>query len=100
MIGRGLLADPFLPERICAGADNRGDDFSDREKAILSDFLEELYEEYERELSEGTAIIKMKELWNFMAVSFPENKKQLKAISKSRNRSEYLAAARSLWILK
>ena len=95
MIGRCLLADPFLPERICAGADPRGDDFSDREKKILLSFLEELYEDYERELSEATAIIKMKELWNFMAVSFPDNKKQLKAISKSRNGSEYKTAVRN-----
>ena len=92
MIGRGLLADLFLPERIRRGDDAAGDLSPDGEKEILSGFLEELYDEYERELSESAAIAKMKDLWNFMAVSFPDNKKQIKAISKSGNVREYKAA--------
>ncbi len=95
MLGRGLLADPFLPKRICLGGDTGGTPFSEEEKKNLLGFLEELYEEYERELSEGTAIVKMKDLWNFMAVSFPGNEKQLKAIRKSRNGSEYKTAVRN-----
>ena len=95
MIGRGLLADPFLPKRICMGDDNERPLFSDGEKKILLGFLEELYEAYERELSAGTAIVKMKDLWNFMSVSFPEHGKQLKAISKSRNAGEYRSAVRN-----
>ncbi len=97
MIGRGLLADPFLPERISRCDETGGNVFSDRENKIMLGFLEELYEEYERELSEGTAILKMKDLWNFMAVSSPEQKKQLKAIRKSRNGSEYRIAVRNIF---
>ena len=97
MIGRGLLADPFLPERICRCDDTGGGVFSDREKKLLLEFLEELYEEYEQELSEGTALLKMKDLWNFMAISFPEQKKQIKTIRKSRNGSEYKLAVRSIF---
>ncbi len=95
MIGRGLLADPFLPKRICLGEDAGKNSFSNEEKRILHGFLIELYEEYERELSEGTAIIKMKDLWNFMAVSFPGHEKQVKAIRKSRNGSEYKDAVKN-----
>ncbi len=98
MIGRGLLADPFLPGRICRGDDTEGDSFSDSEKKIMLGFLNELYEEYERELSEGTALLKMKDLWNFMAISFPEDKKQLKSIRKSRTGSEYKIAVRSIFM--
>ncbi len=97
MIGRGLLADPFLPERICRCDESGGNAFSDREKKVMLGFLEELYEEYEQKLSEGTAIMKMKDLWNFMAVSFPEQKKELKAIKKSHNGSEYKIAVRSIF---
>ncbi len=74
MIGRGLLADPFLPERIRHCDDAGRNDFTDHEKKTMLEFLEELYEEYERELSEGTALLKMKDLWNFMAISFPGQK--------------------------
>ena len=76
MTGRGLLADPFLPERI-KNNESRGEDgFSEREKEIMLGFLEELFDEYERDISEGTALLKMKDLWNFMAVSFPGQKGQ------------------------
>ncbi len=97
MIGRGLLADPFLPERICRCDETGGKIISDRENKVLLGFLEELYEEYARELSEGTAILKMKDLWNFMAVLFPDQKKGIKAIRKSRNGTEYRSAVRSLF---
>ena len=95
MLGRGLLSDPFLPERICEGS-MKGEEFSDREKERLLGFLEELYRGYEQELSEGTALLKMKDIWNFMADAFPEQKKQLKSIKKSRTGQEYLIAVRNL----
>ncbi len=96
MTGRGLLADPFLPERI-RSRESMGDvGFSDREKAIVHGFLTELYDEYERDLSEGTALLKMKDLWNFMAVSFPDSEKKLKAIRKARSGLEYKAAVKSI----
>ena len=70
--------------------------FSDREKAIVHGFLTELYDEYERDLSEGTALLKMKDLWNFMAASFPGQEKKMKAIRKARSGWEYKAAVKSL----
>ena len=97
MTGRGLLADPFLPERISRCDETGRDDFSDHEKKIWLGFLEELYEEYERELSEGTALLKMKDLWNFMAPSFPEKKKQIKSVSRSKTGNEYRIAVRSIF---
>ena len=46
-------------------------------------------------LKDSPIFAKMKDLWNFMAVSFPGNEKQLKAIRKSRNGSEYKTAVRN-----
>lgn len=96
MTGRGLLADPFLPERIKKHENPGKDGFSDREKEILSGFLDELFDEYEHDLSEGTALLKMKDLWNFMAASFPEQEKKLKAVRKARSGWEYKAAVKRL----
>ena len=96
MTGRGLLADPFLPGRIKSNETRGRDGFSDREKEIMLGFLEELFDEYERELSEGTALLKMKDLWNFMAVSFPGQDKKLKAIRKARSGYEYKAAVKMI----
>ncbi len=96
MTGRGLLADPFFPERI-RSHDSKGEGgFSEREKDIIHGFLEELYEEYERDLSEGTALLKMKDLWNFMAASFPDRDKKLKAVRKARSGWEYKAAVKNI----
>lgn len=96
MIGRGLLADPFLPERMKCGKSLEQGGFSRHEKEIWSSFLEELYDEYECELSEETALLKMKDIWNFMAPSFKGQDKQLKAIRKSHSGSEYKAAVKDL----
>ena len=96
MTGRGLLADPFLPERIKKHENLGKDGFSDREKEILSGFLDELFDEYERDISEGTALLKMKDLWNFMASSFPGQDKKLKAIRKARSGYEYKAAVKRI----
>ncbi len=100
MLGRGLLMDPFLPERIqhknSARESTGHEGFSSREKERLTGFLEELYEEYAQNLSDGTALLKMKDIWNFMAPSFPSQKKQIKSILKSRSGPEYRNAVRNL----
>lgn len=98
MTGRGLLADPFLPERIRNRESLGKDGFSVREKEIMSGFLEALFDEYERDLSEGTALLKMKDLWNFMAASFPRQEKKLKAVKKAGSGQEYKIAVKSLFI--
>ena len=96
MTGRGLLADPFLPERIKNNESRGKDGFSEREKEIMLGFLEELFDEYERDISEGTALLKMKDLWNFMAASFPGQDKKLKAIRKARSGYEYKTAVKRI----
>ncbi|MBR5377235.1 MAG: tRNA-dihydrouridine synthase, partial [Lachnospiraceae bacterium] len=105
MLGRGLLTDPFLPERIhriCSGQEEPvpcvfRERFSDKEKQILSGFLDELYLEYAQELSEGTALLKMKDIWNFMKDAFPDQEKTIKEIKKSRTGQEYRLAVKRLF---
>ena len=95
MLGRGLLADPFLPEKI-HNADMEIKRDSKEKKEALAGFLNELYKEYAHSYSENAAILKMKEIWNFMAPSFSEQDKLLKAIRRSRTGPEYVTAAKKL----
>ena len=105
MLGRGLLADPFLPEKIHRNYINsdanydglKGMHSPKQEKEALAGFLDELYKEYEHSFSENAAILKIKDLWNFMASSFPEQDKQLKAVRRSRTAQEYRLAVRILF---
>ena len=105
MIGRGILADPFLPEKIRTklalkeGADDEAvyAGLSDRDREMLFGFLEELHEQYLLALSDDrAALFKMKDIWNFTAAAFPDQERQLRAIIKSRNGQEYKTAVRSL----
>ncbi len=92
MIGRGLLADPFLPSKLHGEYNKNGG-----EPRILAGFLNELYDEYKKIMSdERSVLFKMKDIWNFMSASFPENSKQVKAIKKSKNGMEYKTAVREL----
>ena len=50
----------------------------------------------DKDRPEGTALLKMKDLWNFMVASFPGQEKKLKAIRKARSGWEYKAAVKSL----
>ena len=96
MIGRGLLADPFLPRRTKSHDPRKDAGFSADDRSTMLGFLGELYDAYESDLSEGTALLKMKDLWNFIAPSFPGKDRQLKAIRKSRSGMEYKHAVETL----
>lgn len=92
MIGRGLLADPFLPSKLHGEYNKNGGG-----SKILAGFLDELYDEYKKIMSdERSVLFKMKDIWNFMSASFPENSKQIKAIKKSKNGMEYKMSVREL----
>ena len=82
MIGRGALMRPSIFRECCGGAR-----FSRRE---LSDFLAEILVGYEEEMSgEKQVLFKMKELWSFLQVSFPEEEKICKKILKCKHTEEY-----------
>ncbi len=86
MIGRGALANPFLPHIIKTGKDDIPD------KLIkFKTFYDELFNQYDQILSGPTHIVdRMKGFWFYFSRSFKDNKKILKKIHKLDNRKKYI----------
>ena len=93
MIGRGVLADPFLAMAI-------------REKTVptrdrlkkLAEFHCDLYREYRLRLSgPGHLLGRMKQLWLYLIASFPEKQKNLKKIKKATSERDYLQAVEDIF---
>ncbi|MBA6155233.1 tRNA-dihydrouridine synthase family protein [Tenacibaculum sp. S7007] len=93
MIGRGLIADPFLPQMI---KDNTTEYPKDRWK-IFKEFHDEIYEQYDAYLS-GPTPIKMKMLgfWEYFSQSFSDPRKTYKKIKKATNPKKYQAAVKEI----
>lgn len=93
MIGRGLIADPFLPQMIkndtTVYPKNRWD--------IFEEFHNTIYQQYDDYLS-GPTPIKMKMLgfWEFFSQSCSNPQKTLKAIKKATNPFKYKNAVSSI----
>lgn len=86
MLGRGIIADPLLTEKI------EGQAISGMER--LRAFHRQIYEDY-RSLNMGdkNVLFKMKELWCYMGYLFPDEKKALKKIKKAEKTEQYEDAA-------
>lgn len=93
MIGRGLIADPFLPQMI---KDNTTEYPKDRWK-LFKEFHDEIYEQYDAALS-GPTPIKMKMLgfWEYFSQSFSDPRKTYKKIKKATNPKKYQAAVKEI----
>ena len=93
MIGRGLIADPFLPQMI---KDNTTEYPKDRWK-IFGEFHDEIYQQYDAALS-GPTPIKMKMLgfWEYFSQSFSDPRKTYKKIKKATNPKKYQAAVKEI----
>ena len=97
MIGRGLIADPFLPSMIKADStiypENRWD--------IFKEFHDTIYQQYDAMLS-GPTPIKMKMLgfWEFFAQSTHNPHKVYKAIKKATNAFKYTRAVSEIIALQ
>ncbi len=86
MLGRGIIRNPELAERIFAG-DTTPDVF---DKKRFRAFHDELIDEYtEYMYGEKPVLYKMKELWFYMMSMFPENEKLYKKIMKTNRLDEY-----------
>ena len=84
MIGRGILANPFLAEII----KNSNDIKINYEK--IKCFHNELYEQYQSNLSgPGHILGKMKGHWKYLSQIFQNNKKLLKKIQRSSKIKQY-----------
>jgi len=89
MIGRGLIADPFLPSMI----KNNTMEHPKNRWNIFSDFHDHIYQEYDAALS-GPTPIKMKMLgfWEFFSQQFSNPQKTYKKIKKAGNPRAYQSA--------
>lgn len=86
MLGRGIIRNPELAERIFAG-DTLPDIF---DKKRFRAFHDELIEEYSDYMyGEKPVLYKMKELWFYMMSMFPESGKIEKKIKKTNRLDEY-----------
>ncbi len=96
MIGRGLLADPLLGEKIADGPD-RKPERTEEENHRIHEFVSDLWNAYSEILSgERDVLFKMKEIWFHLGSSFPEHEKQLDVIRKCRTAAEYRVAVDGL----
>lgn len=93
MIGRGALADPFLLadiRKISVPPELR------REK--LHRFHDDLYAQLRIRLNGPSHLLnKMKQIWAYLIVSFPENPKALKKIRKALTEDKYLQVVGELF---
>ncbi len=86
MIGRGIIADPFLPARI------RGRSFrKERQTERFRAFHDDLLKGYESILSgPGHLLNKMKGLWSYFSMWLADGRKILKRIHRLRRKEDYL----------
>jgi tRNA-dihydrouridine synthase len=86
MIGRGMIADPFLPAMI--KADNPI--YPEKRYEVFNSFHDALFSSYEEALSgRKHLLMKMYTFWEFFIQSFPNSPKWLKKIKKAQSLSVY-----------
>ncbi|WP_282074224.1 tRNA dihydrouridine synthase [Maribacter aquivivus] len=93
MMGRGLIADPFLPSMI---KNNTTKYPKDRWK-IFSEFHDTIYRQYDEALSGPTPIkMKMRGFWEYFALATSNPHKAFKKIKKANNPKGYQQAVREI----
>jgi len=94
MIGRGLLADPFLPAMI------KADDhlYPGNRYEVLRAFHDTLFASYEKALSGPRHLLtKMYSFWEYLIASFPASPKGLKRIRKAQSLNSYQEVVNQLF---
>lgn len=100
MLGRGLIMDPELGERLLntEAEEGGGEPEAGPDLARLRQFHDALLEAYgERMSGDRNVLFRMKELWAHMIVQFPGCPKLEKRIKKSACLSEYTEAVNELF---
>jgi tRNA-dihydrouridine synthase B len=93
MIGRGLIADPFLPQMI----KNNTEVYPDNRMGIFSEFHDTIFTAYDLALSGPTPIrMKMLGFWEYFSQSFSNPQKVYKKIKKAKDVSAYRAAVKEI----
>jgi tRNA-dihydrouridine synthase len=93
MIGRGLIADPFLPSMI----KNNTTEYPKNRWEIFSEFHDTIYQQYDAYLSGPTPIrMKMLGFWQYFAETTSNPHKTYKAIKKATNPQKYREAVNQI----
>lgn len=86
MLGRGLIADPFLPIMI----KTQTSEYPERRIEIFSKFHDTLFSEYEEKLTgEKAVIMKLLHYWEYFATCFSNPQKIVKKIKKAKTIEVY-----------
>jgi len=86
MIGRALIADPFLPTMIKTDSS----EYPENRVELFSHFIQELFEGYASALSGKSHVLtKMTSYWEYFAQTFPDPHKTYKRIKKSKSIDAY-----------
>jgi len=94
MIGRGLIADPFLPGMI----KNDTTEYPKNRFEIFEEFHDTIYREYDAYLQGPTPIrMKMLGFWEYFSESFSNPQKTLKKIKKAANSKHYEEAVKEIF---
>jgi tRNA-dihydrouridine synthase B len=94
MIGRGLIADPFLPSMI----KNDTTEYPKNRFEIFEEFHETIYRDYDAYLQGPTPIrMKMLGFWEYFSESFSNPQKTLKKIKKAGNSKHYEEAVKEIF---
>ena len=94
MIGRGLIADPFLPSMI----KNNTTEYPKNRFEIFEAFHDEIYQQYDAYLQGPTPIrMKMLGFWEYFSESFSNPQKTYKKIKKAGNSKNYEIAVKEIF---
>ena len=94
MIGRGIIANPFLPEMIA----NQNDEYPENSAEHFMKFHDTLLNNYAQQLSgDKHLLMKMESFWEYFSKSFSDSLTILKRVKKAKNMNMYDdAVARNL----
>jgi tRNA-dihydrouridine synthase len=94
MLGRGLIADPFLPNMI----KNNTTEYPENRFEMFSKFHDTLFSEFEQSLSGAKHItMKMLHYWEYFSQTFSNPKKVVKKIKKANTIEAYDNAVREIF---
>lgn len=94
MLGRGLIGDPFLPAMI----KNQTHAYPDNKEEIFSKYHDTLFHAFEQKLTGEKAVIrKMLSYWEYFATTYPDPKRVVKLIKKTKTFEEYDSAVREIF---
>lgn len=97
MLGRGVLQNPALIEQLVL-FEQKGINEQRFDKERFKEFHDRLRADYMTQMSgDMNVLYKMKELWFYMIMLFPNQEKTLKKIKKAKRLAEYDAAIRELF---